>query len=165
MKQALRTFLKEKQNQQSVYRSSDDMVHTITESMGGEQIVGGEEADYGQIYSIVSLRSKRCGKKCPIHNGKRIPFHACGGVLLTRSVVLTAAHCCIDEKTAKRDRNEGSLQRSTKPGQVESWSMTYFKRERSRGWWSIQRQTVPSSMIYAWSKLASSILTKGKRQN
>jgi len=104
MKQALRTFLKEKQNQQSVYRSSDDMVHTITESMGGEQIVGGEEADYGQIYSIVSLRSKRCGKKCPIHNGKRIPFHACGGVLLTRSVVLTAAHCCIDEKTAKRDR-------------------------------------------------------------
>ena len=49
MKQALRTFLKEKQNQQSVYRSSDDMVHTITESMGGEQIVGGEEADYGQV--------------------------------------------------------------------------------------------------------------------
>jgi len=64
-----------------------------------DRIINGTEAKAGEINSIVSLRSfygREQGEE---------PQHKCGGVLLTKSIVLTAAHCCINKTSEYPDQS------------------------------------------------------------
>jgi len=71
-------------------------LRTIAVKMtGGEglndlNVVNGKDARPGMVPTIISLRDKD-------------KVHRCGGTLLSKDVVLTAAHCCIDkEKSGKK---------------------------------------------------------------
>jgi len=56
-----------------------------TGTLSDKNIVNGKDAKLGMINSIVSLRDQK----------KR---HVCGGTLISKDIVFTAAHCCIHPK-------------------------------------------------------------------